>query len=188
MNIRIETPRLILREHTAEDLLPHHALLSDARAMYYLPEVKTAALDASRANLDEAIAAAQAQPREKYFLRMELRATHAHIGEIGYTVTRAEPGRKVVNLGYFTHPAYWSNGYVTEAVHALLAFAFAKDGVTLVETGCIRENIGSERVMQKCGMARDAAYSETQLHDGREKERVRYTITAGEWNVLHGRV
>ena len=73
-------------------------------------------------------------------------------------------------------------------MHALLAFAFAKDGVTLVETGCIRENVGSERVMQKCGMARDAAYSETQLHDGREKERVRYTITAGEWNVLHGHV
>ncbi len=34
--VRLETQRLLLRDHTIEDLNSHHLLLSDQNIMYYL--------------------------------------------------------------------------------------------------------------------------------------------------------
>ena len=54
-NIRLETPRLVLREHRPEDLEPLHAILSDAAVTWYLPGMRKETLEeteASRAALD----------------------------------------------------------------------------------------------------------------------------------------
>lgn len=59
---------------------------------------------------------------------------------------------KTVHLGYFTYPKFWGNGYVTEALHKVLEYAFTQNDVYRVTTGCLAENIGSERVMQKNGL------------------------------------
>ncbi|MBR5938411.1 MAG: GNAT family N-acetyltransferase [Clostridiales bacterium] len=46
-------------------------------------------------------------------------------------------------------PKYWGNGYTSEAANRVLAFAFEENNVYRVTTGCLAENRGSERVMQK---------------------------------------
>ena len=45
---------------------------------------------------------------------------------------------------------------MTEAFRELLRFAFEENGVCRVTTGCDRENKGSENVMIKCGMIKEA--------------------------------
>jgi [ribosomal protein S5]-alanine N-acetyltransferase len=52
--INIETDRLI-RDHIEEDIDSLHNLLSDEKAMHYLPDIKTSTLDESKQNLYEAI-------------------------------------------------------------------------------------------------------------------------------------
>ena len=56
-----------------------------------------------------------------------------------------------VELGWFIHPQYHSQGYATEAVSAMIPDLF-NHGFETVTAGAFAENAASLRVMQKCGM------------------------------------
>ncbi len=182
-SICLETERLRLRDHKMEDLDTHHRLFSDKESMHYLEDIMTNSIEESRENLLAAIDDINNPKRTKYFLRMEDRNTKEHIGEIGYTVTDFTPVGKLVHLGYFTYPKYWNKGYTTEALKEIMRFAFEDNEVFRITTGCIKENIGSERVMEKCGMLKEAEYKMMEWHDGRMKDRVSYRILKDEWRT-----
>lgn len=179
--ITLETQRMRLRDHTLEDLKTHHALLSDDRTMYYLQDIKTNSMEESTDNLMECIESQKSNNRRQYFLRMEEKENANHIGEIGYTVTDFTPAGKLVHMGYFIYPSYWNKGYTTEAVKRLLKFAFMENGVYRVTTGCMKENEGSEQVMIKCGMVKEAHLKNAQWHDGGMKDRVLYRMLREEY-------
>ena len=50
-----------------------------------------------------------------------------------------------------------------------------------VESGCIKDNTASERIMQKLGMIKEADYIMRVWHEGCFKDRVEYRITKQEW-------
>ena len=179
--IYIETSRLIIRDHRADDLSTHHSLLSDPKAMYYLPDIKTNTIAESNANLTFSMKEIGDASRAHVFLRMEEKETGLHVGEIGYTVSTYTPVGKIADLGYFSNLQYWNRGYVTEAVQALLDFAFLQDNVMRISTGCLKENIGSERVMQKCGFIKEGELKQYAWHDGTLKDRVVYRLLRDEW-------
>ena len=145
--IRLETARMILRDHRLEDLESHHEILSDPEVMYYLPDIMTHSLEESRRDLETSVRAVTAQPRREYFLRMEEKGTGELIGEIGYTVTEETPVGKLVHAGYFSRKRFWGRGYMSEAFAEVLRFAFEENGVFRLTTGCDPENKGSEKVM-----------------------------------------
>lgn len=95
------------------------------------------------------------------------------------------PVGKIVHAGYFTYPKFWNNGYVTEAFYKVLEFAFLEDNVYRVTTGCLAENAGSERVMQKCGLIKEAEHVDWEWHDGRMKTRLEYRLLRREWGQIH---
>jgi len=179
--IRLYTERLLLRDHVPEDLETHHALLSDAQAMRYLPEIQTDSKSRSLENLQQSITEIGRERRELYFLRIEDRESHEHIGEIGYTVTEMTPLGKLVGVGYFIHERYWGLGYTSEALQELVRFAFEEDGVCRIMTGCLKENVASERVMQKCGFTKEAEFLQYQYHKGSLKDRVEYRLLRTQW-------
>ena len=53
-------------------------------------------------------------------------------------------------MGYYIGEKYWGNGYMTEACKAVVEELFA-DGYKTILIGAIKENIGSNRVIEKCG-------------------------------------
>lgn len=181
--IRLTTSRLVLRDHVWEDLETHHALFSDPKAMYYLPDLMTRSLEESRANLRAAIEPIGAPHRKFVFLRLELRDTGEHVGEAGYTVTEDTPAGRLAGLGYFLRPRFWGQGYCPEAVEALLRYAFTQDHVCRVSCGCLKENTRSERVMIKCGFVKEAEHREAQWHNGVFKDRLEYRLLREEWEA-----
>lgn len=56
-------------------------------------------------------------------------------------------------ITYFIGEAYWGQGYATEAVQSILTFAFEKLHLERVQGRCMKENMASFRVMQKCGFS-----------------------------------
>jgi [ribosomal protein S5]-alanine N-acetyltransferase len=182
--INIETNRLIIRDHLEKDLDSLHNLLSHEKAMHYLPDIKTNTLDGSKQNLYEAIKEAHLESRTKYFFAIIEKATDKYIGEIGYTVTINSSYGKVVNLGYFILPMYWGKGFVTEAAKAVIANAFNRGNVIKIETGCVKENIGSERVMKKVGMIKEAELVKHALLHSKLHDRVEYRLLKEEWEKL----
>ena len=66
------------------------------------------------------------------------------IGEIGWTETG--------NVGYCMAKKYWGKGLMTEAFREVIRFAFEEVGLHRIEGMHAAVNIGSSRVMEKCGL------------------------------------
>ena len=179
--IRLVTSELLIRDHVPDDLQTHHEVFSSPKIMYFLPGTMTQTIEQSRENLRQSIDEIGHHQRKLYFFRIEDRVSNDHIGEIGYTITEFTPFGKLAGAGYFIRDAYWGRGYTTEALRELLRFAFQENDVYRMSCGCLKENAASERVMQKCGMIKEAELKEYQWHDGRLKDRVEYRTLRSEW-------
>lgn len=91
----------------------------------------------------------------------------AKVGEIGkcvYAITLGENGHFLgccgiepvdetsVELGYWLGEPFWNKGYMTEAAQVLIDMVFrTREWVTQIDARCRVTNIGSRRVIQKCG-------------------------------------
>ena len=73
-----------------------------------------------------------------------------HIGELCFKGL-SEDG--VAEIGYGISYEYKNNGYATEAVNAVLEWAFSHPNVTAIEAETDSDNIASKRVLEKCGFA-----------------------------------
>lgn len=85
-----------------------------------------------------------------YPLAMELKGVPGVIGMI-----EPKPEGHMVVLGYGMGKAWWGQGLMTEAVKAVIEWAFSQPGVIRVWAFCDVENTGSYRVMEKAGMQRE---------------------------------
>jgi ribosomal-protein-alanine N-acetyltransferase len=178
--LRINGKRIYLRDHQASDLDVFHAWLSDPVVAQYLAW-RTATLEESLIQLAEALRENDAHPRTKYYFAIVLNANDQIIGEAGFTIeSRGESGG-VANLGYFLLKDYWGQGYATEATELMIGYCFTVLGLHKVTAGCDAKNRASERVMQKCGLEREAYRKQHFLLDGRWRDRLEYALLYKDW-------
>ena len=182
--IYLETERLIIRDYTKNDAEEYSRLMADEQVMYYLQDIRHHSRQESEEGFKEILLDMQKEDRHRYFLHMQKKDTKEQIGSIGYTVTDITPVGKMVHLGYFTYPKFWGCGYVTEALKKVMEFAFLTDGVYRITTGCLKENRGSERVMQKCGLIKEAEHVNYEWHDGKMKTRMEYRMLKRDWESM----
>lgn len=57
---------------------------------------------------------------------------------------------------YKLSPEIWGKGYATEALERIIRFGFEDLKLHRIEAGCAVDNIASYKVMEKCGMIREA--------------------------------
>lgn len=181
--IVLKTERLIISDHSPNDSEAMHKLLSDPVAMYYLPDIKTNDIEGSLQNLNTAIEESGLTDRKKYYFKIEHSHNHQYIGEIGFTIILDTPFGKIAGLGYFILPEFWGKGIVTEAAREVVRFAFEEANVIKIETGCIKENKGSEKVMIKLRMIKEAEYKSHVWHDNQLKDRVEYGLSKEQWST-----
>ena len=78
------------------------------------------------------------------------RANGDLVGDIGLSPAAGEPG--VIKVGYTMAPSFQGLGYATEAVGALVAYAFDTLGVEIVRAYAGADNVASIRVAEKVGL------------------------------------
>ena len=181
---KLETDRLILRDYETEDSDAYFKLKSDSKTMYYLQDIKLSAKEEADKEFANVLKDKENKDRKFYFFNVELKSSHEQVGSVGYTVVDNTPLGKIVHAGYFIYPQFWNNGYVTEAFKKVLEFAFIENDVYRVTTGCLAENVGSEKVMIKCGLIKEAEHIEWEWHDGKMKDRLEYRLLKKEWEKL----
>ena len=81
---------------------------------------------------------------------------------VGMIEIRMEGHR--AELGYVVAKAYWGKGYMTEAVKAIIEWAFSQPQVYRVYATTSVDNIGSQRVMEKAGMQREGLLRRYIIH------------------------
>ena len=80
-----------------------------------------------------------------------------HIGELCFKGLSADG---IAEIGYGISEEYQNNGYATEAVKAVLEWAFAHPEVAAVEAETDPCNTASKRVLEKCGFALNGVIGE----------------------------
>lgn len=179
--IYLETERLFLRDYCESDFDEYYRLKSDSKTMYYLQDIQLFTEEEAREDFRMVLEDMVKPDRKFYFLHMELKDTYEQLGSVGYTVVDNTPVGKIVGAGYFIYPKFWGQGYTTEAFKRVLKFAFVENDVYRLSTGCLAENVGSERVMQKCGLIKEAEHVDYEWHDGKMETRLEYRLLRSEW-------
>jgi RimJ/RimL family protein N-acetyltransferase len=143
----LETPRLRLREMTADDLGFVAAMLGDPEVMRFYPKVLSR--DEAAQWIDRQI---DRYHRDGHGLWLvEERATGAPVGQIGL-VRQQIDGIREPEIGYLVHRPCWRRGFASEAAGAVRDYAFG----TLREARVISlirpVNEPSQGVARKIGM------------------------------------
>lgn len=74
----------------------------------------------------------------------------------GLTITNVRRGvAQAGNLGYWMGAAFARQGYMTQAVRAVVPFSFSTLKLHRVEAACIPENAASVRLLEKTGFTRE---------------------------------
>lgn len=104
------------------------------------------------------------------------------IGTCGFPTISEENCR--AEVGYVLHPEFWGKGYATEALSAILSFAFRVLGLHRVEARCFEEHTASARVMEKCGMRYEGCARDGMLVKGSYATIRTFAVLAGEYPTV----
>ena len=150
MKTILETPRLILRELSLDDLDFVAEMLGDTEVMRYWP------IPFSREESEDWIRRQTKRYEEHghgYWLVVE-KAADRSIGQAGLMITKVD-GIEEPSLGYIVHRPFWRQGFATEASGAVLRLAFNELEKQRVITLIRPENNPSLGVARKIGMKKE---------------------------------
>ncbi|MBI1368185.1 MAG: GNAT family N-acetyltransferase [Planctomycetes bacterium] len=142
-----ETQRLLLRQMTPDDAALWHGILSDAQAMRFYPRVYT------RDEADEWTAKnLRRYERDGVGLWVaQRRDDRQFVGVCGITIQFID-GVGEHEIGYQMLPAFWRQGYATEAAAGARDYGFTTLGLRRLVSWMGPDNLPSRRVAEKVGM------------------------------------
>jgi RimJ/RimL family protein N-acetyltransferase len=143
------TPRLLLRRSLPEDAGTISVYRSDPEVHRYQGWERTDHAGV-RAEIEDMAGRHPGEHGGWVQLSVQERASGALVGDVGLSRAEGEPG--VIKVGYTIDPAFQSRGYATEAIAALVAYAFDTLGAEVVRAYASAENVPSIRVAEKVGM------------------------------------
>lgn len=179
-----DTPRLRLRQWRASDREPFAAMNADPRVRAYFPALQTRA--ESDASIDRWQAHLQGRGRGWSNWAVELRARPQFIGFVGLSKPADDlPFSPCVEIGWRLAPAYWGQGYASEAARGALQFGFEQLGLQEIVSFTAVDNLRSRNVMQRIGMQHSEDFEHPHLPVGhRLRPHCLYRLTRARWQAL----
>lgn len=151
--LAFHTKRLEMYELSALDLADVHQLHSRPETDRYntlgIPE----SIQTTEQRLTGWLSQQAASPRPAYIFSIKLKGTTQFVGLIALII--GKPGFNMAEVWYKVHPAYWRQGYATEALSGMLAYGLVTLTLHRIEAGCAVDNLASSRVLEKAGMVRE---------------------------------
>jgi RimJ/RimL family protein N-acetyltransferase len=142
----ISSSRLILRAFRPTDAEDLHVYLSDACIYQFEP--------GEPISLEQAYKMAGELTSSPDFWAVELEETGRIIGQIYFKHTDP-PHLQSWELGYIFSPHYQRQGYMTEAVGALVRQRFSDGDIHRIVAHCNPKNIPSWKLLEKVGFRRE---------------------------------
>lgn len=170
----LHTERLMLRRSRPEDHEAIAAYRSDPEVYRYQGWERIDP-EGIRAQIEEMAGRAPGEPGGWVQLSVEERESGRLVGDVGLSPAE-DPG--VIEVGYTIAPEFQGRGYGTEAVGALIAYAFDTLGADLVRAYASAENLPSIRLAEKVGMHLAERYE--RRHGDEVWSGVRYEVRRDE--------
>lgn len=107
-----------------------------------------------------------------------------HGTAVGGIDLRVDASNRVADIGYSIARQHWGKGLMTEAVSAVIDFAFETLELAKVSASANLLNVGSWRVLEKLGMRREGVlHSQAVARDGTRMDEVHYGFLREEWEA-----
>lgn len=118
-------------------------------------------------------------PGEWFQFALEERADHTLVGDLAMQLDADEP--RQAEIGFTLASAQQGRGYATEAVTALLGYAFATFGLHRVVAVTDALNGPAATVLERVGMRREGHFVENVFFKGAWGSELGFAILAREW-------
>jgi len=173
----IEAERLRLRRIEESDLKQLYDIFSDPKVMRYWSSPPIQAID-------EAVALLQGieeSKRQGTMLKwgVALKPSNKVIGTVTLFNLDRTQGR--AEIGYAQARAYWGNGYIHEALQALLSYAFNDMNLRRLEADVDPRNVGSIKTLERLGFQREGFLRERWHVAGEIQDAFFYGLLKREW-------
>ena len=180
----LETARLRLRRFREDDLdifrtyrsQPDTARFQSWEAPF--PEAE------ARAFLDEMIAAHPDTPGQWFQFAIALRDDDMLVGDVALRIDGDDPG--VAELGYTLDARATGKGLASEAIAAVLAYAFETRGKRLVEAWTDTRHSRSLTLLARLGFTRPSGPPRRGFYKGEWCEDIHHAMTAQDWAARAG--
>lgn len=178
LDLRIETPRLLLRPLTLDDAADMFDYASDPEITRYVTWNAHRTI-ADSESMIRTYAFENYKNREPAPLGIILKETKKLVGTVD--LMAVSPRWRVEELGYTIGRAYWNRGYMSEAAQAMIHHGFKERGLVRIQARLITFNLPSMRVLEKCGMLREGTLRKACIKNDRSYDLYMYSILRDEW-------
>ena len=173
--VRLETARMTLRPPVHGDYTAWSALRQDSQE-FLDPWEPTWAMDhLSRKAFSNRVYWAQRSIASGTAVPLFLirRSDDALLGAITLDNIRRGPAQ-AGTTGYWIGQAYARQGYMKEAIEAVVHYAFRTLDISRIEAGCLPENTPSRRLLEQCGYKYEGVAQSYLQINGRWRNHVLY--------------
>lgn len=176
---RLETDRLILRKIEPEDYKMAYKLwCNDLDQMIYTIHGVHDNEEVTKKLFDRWIQEYNDEKTMRWII--EVKEINQPIGMIDINNTWSKFSS--VESGYVIAKKYWGKGYATEATKRVMKYLFDECELQTFYSEFMEDNIGSGRVMQKCGMTQDGCLrNRCQDRNGKRQNLISYSIIRDEY-------
>ncbi|MFC5400000.1 GNAT family N-acetyltransferase [Undibacterium jejuense] len=178
--IQLNTPRLRLRPLRASDVEDMFDVYSDPKVMQYGSTPPWTSLEDARTSLSRT----DVGMKEGQFLRLALTIGDSDhfIGDC--CLFKFDQQCRHAEVGYSMGAAYWGQGYMHEALIALLNYGFQTLNLNRIEADIDPHNLASARCLEKLGFVKEGYLRERWIVDGVMSDSALYGLLRREW--AHG--
>jgi ribosomal-protein-alanine N-acetyltransferase len=104
------------------------------------------------------------------------------IGTIGFNnFTR----RHRANIGFDLQPDFWNNGYLSEALKAVIKFGFRNLDLNRIEAEVMQGNIASEKVLAKMGFKNEGVLRQWMYWNNKHYDMTMFSLLASDIRVTN---
>ncbi len=175
--VRLDAPQVYLRPPRVGDWQEWAALRAESREFLkpWEPTWPADALERGAFNRRLRRQAAEWRNDEGFSFLTFANSDDALVGGLGITNVRRGVAQ-MASIGYWTGRPYVRRGYMTEAVHAALEFAFTQLGLHRIEAACIPANLASKGLLQKIGFRAEGEARNYLRINGQWRDHLLYAI------------
>jgi ribosomal-protein-alanine N-acetyltransferase len=180
---RIETQRLILRRFESTDVKSvYENWMSDPVVQNNYGEKACDTAEQVQQVLDTWMS--MYCSKEFYRWSVVLKETGESIGQIAFYIVDSKNQR--VDAEYCIGQAHWGNGYASEALKAVIEYAFVQVNFNRVQAFHRSKNISSGKVLQKAGMKCEGTMKQYLIHKDEFDDCIMYAALRSEWVLRRG--
>lgn len=173
----IDAKRVRLRWITAADTDAFFAIYSNSEVMRYWSTPPLVDQAAAAALIEKIHADWQRRAILKWGIA--LRSDDQLIGSL--TLFNLDFNHRRAEIGYALGRAYWGQGYMNEALNAVLAYAFESLGLHRIEADIDPRNTASIKTVERLGFKREGYLRERWQVNGEIQDAYFYGLLKQEW-------